>query len=179
MQAATIAIAAAVAAIATPLAAYLLTRSLADAEPLERGAHGGAIAPDRRTAAAVVVLSAAMCGFGLWTLAAGDIAPQWVGVCLAALGLIVVIFMSPSLTGLQAVRWSATGVEGPSSLFGLTLGLARTFIPWSEIDDVGGTVTGYVFVKAEDGRRIYWSEYYRGHRRLGEALVANCPQLLE
>jgi hypothetical protein len=99
------------------------------------------------------------------------------GVGLAVLGLCVAGFMSPSLTSVHKVTWEEEGIEGPSNLFGPTLGLRRTKIGWGDIARAGTTITGYWFVESSDGRRVYWSYLYKGHGVLAAYLHAKRPDL--
>jgi hypothetical protein len=92
-------------------------------------------------------------------------------------GLGIAGFMSPSLTSVHKVTWGEDGIEGPSNLFGPTLGLRRTDISWSDIARTGTTMTSYWFVEALDGRRVYWSYLYKGHGALSAFISAKRPDL--
>jgi hypothetical protein len=155
--------------------AWMLARS----KPLSDGVDGGVIRPERWTALLTV-----LGGLGLFFLPAyrwattvqtdGQKAAE--GFCML-LGLAVAAFMAPSLTSIHAVAWNDEGVSGPSSRFGPTLGLSKAHIRWDEIARVGRTLTGYWFVEATDGRRVYWSYLYKGYGAFDKALHAHCPSL--
>lgn len=112
-------------------------------------------------------------------VAYGIAEPQtWLpAAAIAVIGLAISGFMAPSLTHMHDVHWDAEGIEGPSSLFGPTLGLSRTRIAWTDIASVGSTVTDYWFVEGADRRRIYWSYLYRGHEVLAEVLEQKAVNL--
>ncbi len=93
------------------------------------------------------------------------------------MGLAIAGFMAPSLTNLHNVQWTTLGVNGPARMFGPTLGLSRTEIAWRDIVTAGKTITGYWFVQAADGRRIYWSYLYKGYGAFVSAIKAHCPTL--
>lgn len=137
--------------------------------------HSGTISPERWTAGLTVFFGLAMAAGGAIALLAGD----WqVGLGLLLMGLACAVFMSPSLTDLHNVNWSSEGVEGPSKLFGPSLGLRRTSIAWSEIEKVGKTLTGYWYVEAGDRRRIYWSYLYKGCATFTASLVNHRPDVV-
>ena len=98
-------------------------------------------------------------------------------VALALLGAAIAGFMAPSVTSIHIVRWNEHGIEGPSKMFGPTLGVSRTEIAWSEIVKTGTTKTGYWFVEADDGRRVYWSFLYKGYGALIATLQSRRPAL--
>ena len=159
----------------TMLVVMGLSRLIGRRKPLHLTADQGTIRPERISAWFTVVIGTAMCLFGL----AGVLALHmgWIGGALGAMGLAIAGFMAPSLTSVHAVHWNSDGVEGPSTLFGPTLGLKRTQIIWSDIVKTGTTFTSYWFVESSDGRRIYWSYLYKGHVALTQALRAHCPNL--
>ncbi|HEX3430028.1 MAG TPA: hypothetical protein VHT03_04000 [Rhizomicrobium sp.] len=152
-----------------------LSRLIGRRKPLHLDAEQGTIRPERITAWFTVVMRTAMCLSGL----AGVLALHmgWIGGALGVMGLAVAGFMAPSLTSLHAVHWNSEGIEGPSTLFGPTLGLKRTQIMWSEIVKAGTTFTSYWFIESGDGRPIYWSYLYKGHVALTQALREHCPNL--
>ena len=86
-------------------------------------------------------------------------------------------FMLPSLTSVHRVTWDEESVEGPSNLFGPTLGLRRTRMLWRDISRTETTMTGYWFVESRDGRRVYWSYLYKGHGALDTFLYMKRPDL--
>jgi hypothetical protein len=51
--------------------------------------------------------------------------------------------MMPSVTSVHAVHWNKTGIEGPCTTFGLTLGARRTMLLWDR-RRAGKTITGYL-----------------------------------
>jgi hypothetical protein len=152
----------------------LLSRVLRTAKPNVAGEAAGAIAPEKGTWFTVVVGSVmAVAGlYGALFHRAG-----LGGVGLAVLGLCVAGFMSPSLTTVHTVSWDTEAIEGPSNLFGPTLGLRRTKILWDDIARTGTTITGHWFVESRDGRRVYWSFLYKGHGVLTAYLRARRPDL--
>lgn len=75
------------------------------------------------------------------------------------------------------VSWDATSITGASHTFGPTLGTKRTSIAWDAITKTGKTATGYWFVEAADGRKIYWSYLYDGYGALSSALNARAPDI--
>ena len=48
-------------------------------------------------------------------------------------------------------------------------------IPWGDIRRTGKTATGYWYVEAEDGRRVYWSYLYKGYGAFVQALAELTP----
>jgi len=101
----------------------------------------------------------------------------WAVAPAALLGAAIAGFMAPSVTSIHAVHWNEQGIEGPSRMFGPTLGFARTEMAWSEIEKTGTTRTGFWYVEARDGRRVYWSYLYKGYGALMLALRAYRPSL--
>lgn len=143
-------------------------------KPARLADGGGRITPGKISAVVVVILgllfSAAGC-VGIWS---GDLA---LGSFILATGAALALFMAPSLTHWHDVIWTDTMIEGPSRMFGPTLGLARIRIRWNEIARTGGTVTGYSFVETSDRRRVYWSYLYRGFAVFEERLKLHRPDL--
>jgi hypothetical protein len=161
-------------AILTAAVLALIRRLLRQATPIALDAVSGSIRPEKITAAFTVVVGAGMAIGGTVGVLSGS--GGW-GAALALVGLAIAGFMAPSLTSLHTVNWGADGIEGPSRLFGPTLGVARTRIAWSEIARTGSTSTGFWYVETNDKRRVYWSYLYKGHGALGAVLAAHCPQL--
>lgn len=93
-------------------------------------------------------------------------------------GLVLAAFMSPSVTAIHAVNWTADGIEGPAKLFGGTLGTRRTTIEWPDVVAAGKTPTGYWYLEASDGRRVHWSYLYPGFTCLTAVIRERCPNLL-
>ena len=143
-------------------------------KPARLADGGGRITPGKISAVIVVILgllfSAAGC-VGLWS---GDLA---IGSFILVTGAALALFMAPSLTHWHDVIWTEAMIEGPSRMFGPTLGRARTQIRWDEIARTGSTVTGYSFVETPDRRRIYWSYLYRGFAVFEERLQLHRPDL--
>lgn len=161
----------------TPLLIMLLARVLGQSRPLALDGESGAISPDRISAILTVAFGSLMLIGGI---AYGFAEPRaWlVATGVALFGLAIGGFMSPSLTHVHDVFWDAEGIEGPSSLFGPTLGLSRTKIAWGDIVSVGETVTSYWFVQSSDRRRVYWSYLYKGHQTLAAAMDRRAVNLL-
>lgn len=152
---------------------WLLGRS----KPSNLGLDYGTILPDKWSAMATVAGGTLVFAFAANAALFGD-GGFWTAV-LALVSFAMAGFMVPSLTTIHAVHWDKHGIEGPSRLFGPTLGIARTRIPWDKIVAGGETITQYYFVESKDGRRVYWSGLYRGHGFLLETVVAKCPHLLD
>jgi hypothetical protein len=154
----------------------LIRRLLRRATPAALDAASGSIRPEKITAAVTVLVGAGMAVGGTASALFGG-GGGWAAAS-ALMGFAIAVFMAPSLTSLHAVNWNTDGIEGPSRLFGPTLGVARARIAWSEIARTGVTSTSYWYVESNDKRRVYWSYLYKGHGALGAALTAHCPQLL-
>ena len=164
----------ALAAMLTMAVLELIRRLLRQATPAALDAVSGSIRPEKITAAVTVVVGAGMAVGGAASALSGG--GGW-AAAVALAGLAIAGFMAPSLTSLHAVNWDTDGIEGPSRLFGPTLGVARARIAWSEIVRTGVTSTSYWYVESNDKRRVYWSYLYKGHGALGAALAAHCPRL--
>jgi hypothetical protein len=159
----------------TSLVVAGLAALVARGRPKAWRAGSGTISPERWTAALTVLFGLAMASGGTIALVAGD----WkVGSGLLLIGLACAVFMCPSLTDLHNVSWSSEGVEGPSRLFGPTLGFRRTSIAWSEIESAGKTITGYWYVQTADHRRVYWSYLYKGYAALTASLINHRPDVV-
>ena len=141
----------------------LLSRLLRRAKPGALSHGAGSIEPEKSSAWITVIGGGAMVLIGLYRTLFGA---GWDGAVLAFIGVCIAGFMSPSLTSIHRVVWDEEGIEGPSNLFGLTLGLRRTRIPWTDIERTGTTLTGYWFIEAQRGQRIYWSFLYKGYGAL-------------
>jgi hypothetical protein len=151
--------------------ATLLGRSA----PAARAGQIGAIRPELWSAWLTVVGGLAMFVTASWASIHGN--GGWAAVGVALLGAAIAGFMAPSVTSIHIVHWNEHGVEGPSKMFGPTLGASRTEIAWSEIVKTGKTITGYWFVESGDGRRVYWSYLYKGYGALIAALQSRRPSL--
>jgi hypothetical protein len=153
----------------------LLANFIRSGRPAALDAVAGTITPEKISACVTVVVGAGMAIAGGWAVLThhGD----WSAVAVAFVGVAIAGFMAPSLTHVHDVQWTADVVEGPSRLFGPTLGSARTSIAWRDVAQFGVTVTGYWYVEARDGRRVYWSYLYKGNEALAASIRARCPEL--
>ncbi|MFS2111880.1 hypothetical protein ACCC88_19470 [Sphingomonas sp. Sphisp140] len=140
------------------------------APPAELDHDRGRITPGKGSAIFTVLGSGALAAIAFLSATAWA---KWVGGVLLLPGL----FMLPSLTRWHDVCWDGFGIQGTSRMFGPTLGWARAKIAWREIVRVGKTMTGYWYVEAEDGRRVYWSYLYLGYPVLVARLKQACPDL--
>ncbi len=163
---------------------WLIARWLRKAKPLVVSDQDhGTIAPDKVTAWLTVLAGLGMAGAGGVGVVAliQDAHPtlgHWlIALAIVALGLTIAGFMAPSLTSFHRVRWTDASIEGPAETFGLTLGLRRCRIAWAEIARTGLTATGYWYVEARDGRRVFWSYLYRGNGALLAALAKHRPDV--
>ena len=135
----------------------------------------GTIRPELWSACLTVLGGLAMFVAATWASIHGN--GGWASIGVAVLGAAIAAFMAPSVTSIHSVHWNEHGIEGPAKTFGPTLGTARTEIAWSEIVKTGKTITGYWFVEAGDGRRVYWSYLYKGYGALMAALQSRRPSL--
>ncbi|MEQ9506889.1 MAG: hypothetical protein RLO80_11515 [Hyphomonas sp.] len=153
----------------------ILTRK---AKPKHIEGSVGVISPGK-VIAWITVISGAMIMAG--SIVFAIMAAQFLALIPAAvactLGAAIAGFMLPSLTSVHDISWDATSMEGPCSLFGPTLGVPRTRLDFDTLVTTGKTTTGYWFVEATDGRRIYWSYLYNGYGELTKALKARVPNL--
>ena len=143
-------------------------------KPAELADGGGRITPGKVSAGVVVIVGLLISAAGAAGLWFGDVA---IGSSLLVLGGALALFMAPSLTHVHDVIWTDTSIEGPSRMFGPTLGRARTLIRWDEIERTGSTATSYSFVETVDRRRVYWSYLYRGFAVFEESLLLHRPDL--
>lgn len=161
----------------------LLAWIIGRGRPKAYDGQSGTIAPERISAAFTVIGGAVMALGGaalLWAaVQESALSPSHLvtAIGLLLMGLAIGGFMSPSLTNIHSVSWTPAGLDGPSKLFGPTLGLKREALSWAELATTGKTATGYWYVESRDGRRIYWSYLYKGCRRLADALRSHCPEL--
>ena len=180
-------------ALLVPLGAFLIglmAAAIRKGRPKALDGESGVISPERISAAMTVLFGAGLAAGGAvltWDgLRRG--APVGVevlsGLCCALGGSACAGFMAPSLTNLHNVCWTAAGVcwtaaglEGPSRTFGPTLGLTRATLRWSELTRTGKTSTGYWYVEAKSGGRVYWSYLYKGCAHLAQSLRQHCPEL--
>jgi hypothetical protein len=159
----------------TAVALTLLAKFIRCGRPAALDEVSGTITPEKISACVTVVVGAGMAVAGGWAVLTNH--GDWGAVAVACMGATIAGFMAPSLTHVHDVQWAANVVEGPSRLLGPTLGAARTSIAWREIVRTGATVTGYWYVEARDGRRVYWSYLYKGNEALAAAIRARCPDL--
>ena len=150
--------------------AWVLRRS----KPLVINTSGGAIAPDKVTAVFTITAGMFLAALGAQLFVSRG---EWSCALLAVIGTSIAGFMAPSLTTIHVVRWDANSIDGPCRLFGPTLGISRTTISWPVLIKTGKTLTGYWFVEARDGRRVYWSYLYKGHGAFIDVLKRRCPHL--
>jgi hypothetical protein len=153
----------------------MVARVIRNGKPLELEGGSGTITPEKSSAVFTVVGGGAMAVGGLGAFLAGTVDGR--GLVVACIGLAIGGFMSPSLTHMHDVYWSEGVIEGPSRMFGPTLGLARTSIAWGDVVRTGSTMTWYRYVETLDGRRVYWSYLYTGNATLEAALALRCPGL--
>ena len=119
---------------------------------------------------------------GLLLVAGGifvSLSPElsWLSAMPTALGAFTAGFMTPSLSTLHDVIWNKGYIEGPSKLFGPTLGNERKRIKWSDIVSSGSTFTGYWFLEDCRGSRIYWSYLYKNRPKFNKAIRNHCPHI--
>lgn len=153
----------------------VLARTIRSGKPHELEGLSGTITPEKGSALFTVVGGGAMAVGALAAFVAGTV--DGIGLVVALMGLAIGGFMAPSLTHMHDVHWSEGVIEGPSRMFGPTLGLARTSIAWGDVVRSGSTMTGYRYVETLDGRRVYWSYLYKGNATLEEAIALRCPRL--
>ena len=175
-----------VTALLVPLTAVLIglmAAAIRKGRPKALDGDSGVISPERISAAMTVLFGAGLATGGAFLAWDGLRRGAPVGVeVLAGLGCALggsacAGFMAPSLTNLHNVRWNAAGLEGPSRTFGPTLGLTRATLRWSELTRTGKTSTGYWYVEAKSGGRVYWSYLYKGCAHLAQSLRQHCPEL--
>lgn len=142
--------------------------------PLRSDGPSGTITPGKVSAALITLIAIVIIGAGVFLVLRGELG---MGLGCTVVGTALALFMGPSLTHMHDLAWNDFGVEGPSRLFGLGLGLGRTHIRWQEIGAVGSTITSYWFIQATDGRRIYWSYLYPGYSSFNARLRAKRPDL--
>jgi hypothetical protein len=138
-------------------------------------AQSGTIRPPFLRAWLGTLFGSMMLLIALWAAIAshnGDVA-----AATAFLGLVFVGTSAPQVAWDHKVRWNQKGIEGPTKMFGLTLGPTRTEIAWSDIVGTGRTQTGYWYVESRDGRRVHWSYLYVGYEALTRELQRQCPSL--
>jgi hypothetical protein len=147
-------------------------------KPRELAEGGGRIAPSRRAIGIAVVSGLLLSALGCTALWYGAVVP---GSLMAASGLGLALLVALSLSHRHDVIWNGEGIEGPCRVFWGILGSARMRIRWSEIalTGRGRTLSGYSFVEAADGRRIYWSSLYSGFAVFERQLRVHRPDLFD
>lgn len=147
-------------------ATVLITAAIAAFNSNRRPFDSNRISPGKLSALIVVVFGLGVASIGvsmlIELLRQGGNEGIGTSLGLFAFGLALGGFMAPSLTHAHDVVWNRDHVEGPSHLFGLTLGWKRRQIKWDDISKIGKTFTGYDYLETRDGRRIYWSYLYPG-----------------
>jgi hypothetical protein len=144
------------------------------ARPLENSEAAGTISPGKLSAAVVTFLGVVGAFFGIGLLINGSALAGLICLFICAP---LAVFMSPSLTHAHDVSWNDVQATGPCKLLGLTLGRSRTIISWNAVASTGKVASGYWFIEADDGRRIYWSYLYPGYGRFVEKLQAERPEI--
>lgn len=137
-------------------------------------ATGGTITPGKWSAAIVMTMAVVLFGAGMVVAGHGD---GLTGSGMIVVGIVLAVFMGGSLTHAHDLTWTDSSIEGPSRLFGPGLGRSRTSLRWSEIAAAGKTFTGYWYVRAHDGRRIFWSFLYPGYGVFVERLRTRRPDV--
>ncbi len=151
------------------------TRISFNRSPPSETCSDGTITPGKISAAFITFFGVAIAVYGAALILYGTLLATAL-ICLVVGGALT-IFMAPSLTRMHDVNWNSTEVNGPSKLFGLSLGRSRTAIRWDEVTSTGKTATSYWFIQSDDGRRIYWSYLYSGYGQFVDNLISNRPQI--
>jgi hypothetical protein len=159
-------------AVGTAVVIAIMTIVSRHSGPLSEAEGRVTITPGKFSAWLTVLFFGAMALGGVAFVFAGQIVD---GLLLFGVGSALAGFMAPSLTHVHDVSWSEEGLSGPCRTFGPTLRTARTDIPWRQVTTAGKTSSGYWYVQANDGRRIYWSFLYPGFGRLVAELRARRP----
>lgn len=165
----------AVVALGTGVIIASITAVSRRSKPLNEAGGTGTITPGKFSAWFTVLLFGAMAIGGVFLMFVGQTGP---GVLFVGIGGALATFMAPSLTHVHDVTWSQDGVSGPCKTFGPTLGTARADIPWELITTSGKTSSGYWYVQADDGRKVYWSFLYPGFSRLVAELRVRRPDVV-
>lgn len=129
------------------------------------------LAPGKLSAWFAVIAGTMIILGGVWLLRYENMTSSG-AVVFSFFGLLISGFMSPSLGDLHDVIWNDEYVEGPSKMFGPSLGTSRIKAYWSEVVGTGATSTGYTYLKTVNGERIYWSYLYPGHQEF-EVILAD------
>ncbi|MFQ6547911.1 hypothetical protein AADZ90_008125 [Aestuariibius sp. 2305UL40-4] len=132
------------------------------------------IYPNRTAIWVVVVIGIAITAGGAAIVMASS---SLAGLLAALLGLAIAGFMALSLNPAHDVIWTYEFIEGPSQLFGPSLGLRRARLVWSDLFRSGKTASGYWYVEGRNGQRIYWSYLYSGHPMFLMQLRLSRPDL--
>lgn len=99
------------------------------------------------------------------------------GLPLVLLGVFCAIGVLPSLTQIQNLKWDSQTIEGPSKVYGQLMGIKRTEIAWSSIEEIGFKKGPYFYVQSNLGTRIYWSPAYSGFEHFESTLRKRRPEL--
>lgn len=150
--------------------AWLIRRG----KPERLDGAAGTISAEKVSAGVTVLSGTAMIAVGVWLSLCGQ---GYGPLVLALLGAAIAGFMAPSLTHMHDVQWTEDGVEGPSQMFGPTLGTARNRIRWNDVVRTGATITGHWYLETEDRHRIYWSYLYKGNGTFVAAIRTKCPSI--
>jgi len=151
-----------------------LAKLIGGARPRALGPGSGEIAPEPVSLIVVLAVGVALAVGGVAALVVGY--PP-VGAIVLLLGAVFSAAAIPALTGRHKISWSAQGIEGPSRSFGVTLGLTRATIAWSEIHRCAADLGGYWFLESADGRRVYWNYFYKGYWDFVRELKQRRPDL--
>lgn len=164
-------------AVLTATLLSVLARFIRIGRPVALDGLSGTITPEKISAYLTVIFGAAMAIAGAYFFFMGRGDADVAAILVACLGIAIAGFMAPSLTHIHDVRWTANFIEGPSKLFGPTLGTVRTTITWPDIMRTGATFTGYWYVESHDRRRVYWSYLYKGNEALAIVIQMKCKGL--
>jgi hypothetical protein len=95
----------------------------------------------------------------------------WSAAFLTLIGILCAALTTFPLTKRYVVRWDASSISGPTGWFGPT---GRTTIRWSDVIKAGETSPGHLFLEARDGRRVCWTDGYKGYDELVYAVETRC-----
>jgi len=119
---------------------------------------------------------AIVCSSGLYVVNAADGSGGDLSLTLGLImGLLISGFMVPSISPTHDIHWDEDFLEGPSKLFGPSLGKIRTKFRWNDIVTNGTVATGYNFVESLSGDRIYYSPYSKGLKPFRTKLASVMP----
>ncbi len=98
----------------------------------------------------------------------------WPAALLTLFGVVGTALTTFSLSKRYVVRWDASSISGPSGWFGPT---RQATIRWPDVIKAGETSPGHLFLEAHDGRRVCWTDGYKGYDELVYAIETRCPQV--